>query len=229
VDVAVIGGTGREGLGLALRLASAGHAIVIGSRVEERGIAAAERVREQARPSARVHGTTNDRAAAQGDVVFLSVPFAGHADACRAIKPHLRPAAVVVDVTSPLATAVGGRAWQVIRPWHGSAAEQAEAILGPDARVVSGFHSVAARSLQDLDNPVRGDVFVSGRDPEAKELVGSLIQEIPHLRWADVGDLSMARVMEPLTAILIALNRRYKTRDTTFQLLGRDEWGTPRP
>lgn len=225
--VAVVGGTGAEGFGLTLRLARAGHEVVIGSRSAERGAASAERAIETLGTGA-VTGTTNEEAAATAEVVFVTIPFEGQAEIYRTIKGSVTAGAVVCDATSPLATAVGGRAWHVLRPWHGSAAEQAAAILGDGARMVAGFHTISAEALQALDAPMDSDVLVCGDDPEAKRTVGGLIQEIPDLRWVDAGLLSQARIVEPMTALLISINRSYKVRDSGFRITGRDGWGDPK-
>src|SRR5919109_4783439 len=177
MDVAIVGGTGEEGFGLALRLVTAGVGVVIGSRSEERGAAAATRAVEVLGVGANVAGTTNELAVSQTDTVIVTVPFEGQAETYRTIKPHLRAGAVVMDATSPLATAVGGRAWQVVRPWHGSAAEQAAAILAPGVRVVGAFHTISGHALRDLDRPLESDVLVCGNDAEAKSLVGGLIDD----------------------------------------------------
>jgi NADPH-dependent F420 reductase len=227
MKVSVIGGTGEEGLGLVLRLARAGHHVTIGSRSAEKGGGAAERARGLVGADATIDGTTNEEAAAAADVVAVTVPFGGQAEIYRAIKPSVRPGSIVLDATSPLATAVGGRAWQVIRPWHGSAAEQAEAILREGVRIVAGFHTIAGEALQALDRPLDSDVLVCGDDPEAKATVGALVEGIPNLRWVDVGALSMARIAETLTALLVSVNRTYRVRDSGFRIVGRDGWGAP--
>lgn len=227
MDIAIVGGTGDEGFGLALRLARAGHHVVIGSRSNERGAEAAERARDILGGEATIDGAANDEATGGGEVVFVTVPYEGQAEIYRSIKAAIPAGRIVVDCTSPLATAVGGRAWQVLRPWHGSAAEQAEAILGTGPRVVAGFHTVGAEPLNDLDRPVAGDVPLCGDDAEAKSVVGGLVEAIPDLRWVDAGALSMARVIEPLTALLISVNRRYGRHDTGLLLSGADAWGVP--
>jgi len=223
----VIGGTGDEGFGLALRLAGAGHRVVIGSRSEERGAQAAERARQMLGDDTPVDGTSNDTAAAGAELVFVTVPYAGQAEIYRSIKDAVPSGRVLVDTTTPLATAVGGRPWQVVRPWHGSAAEQAGAILGPGVRVVAGFHTVSAEPLQDLERPVEGDVLLCGDDGEAKRTVGELVEQIPDLRWVDAGGLAMARVVEPLTALLVSVNRAYGLREAGIKLVGRAAWGSP--
>jgi len=227
MDIAVIGGTGDEGFGLALRLANAGHHVTIGSRSEERGAQAAERARGAVGTDADVDGTSNEKAAASAELIFVTVPYAGQADIYRSIAPHVPAGRVVVDTTTPLATAVGGRPWQVIRPWHGSAAEQAKALLPKEARLVAGFHTISAEPLRDLEHALDGDVLLCGADPEAKAQLGGLVDQIPNLRWVDAGDLSMARIVEPLTALMVSVNRRYKLKDTGIALTGRDGWGTP--
>jgi NADPH-dependent F420 reductase len=227
MDVAVIGGTGAEGFGLTLRLAKAGHHVTIGSRSAEKGAASAADAREILGAGAAVDGTTNEEAAGIAGVIAVAVPFAGQADIYRAIKPAVPAGAIVLDATSPLATAVGGKAWHVVRPWHGSAAEQADAILSQGVRMVAAFHTIAGHALRDLDHPLDSDVLVCGDDDEAKAVVGSLVQDIPHLRWVDCGVLSMARIAETMTALLVSVNRTYKVKDTGFRITGRDSWGAP--
>jgi NADPH-dependent F420 reductase len=228
VDVAVIGGTGAEGFGLALRLANAGHHVTLGSRDANRGAESAAKASELA--GSTVEGTDNASAAtaAGGDgVVAVTVPYAGQAEIYRSIKDAVAHGAVVLDATSPLATAVGGRPWQVLRPWHGSAAEQAQAILGDGPRVVAGLHTIAAEALQALDHEIESDVLLCADDADAKARVGALIEGIPGMRWVDCGRLEMARVAEPLTALLVSINRAYKVKDSGFRIVGRDVWGEP--
>jgi len=226
VDVAVIGGTGEEGYGLSLRLARAGEHVIIGSRSQDKGAATATTARALLGADANIDGMTNEQAAPPEAIVSVTVPYAGQADIYRAIAPHVPQAAIVVDCTSPLGIAVGGRAWQVVRPWHGSAAEQAKALLGSKGKIVAAFHTIAGSRLQDLEHPMDSDVLVCG-DAEGKVVVGGLIEKIPNLRWVDCGDLSQARISETLTALLISINRAYKVHDAGFRITGRDSWGRP--
>jgi 8-hydroxy-5-deazaflavin:NADPH oxidoreductase len=228
MSVAIVGGTGDLGFGLALRLARAGTEVVIGSRASERAQDAAARARERLGREAPVRGAENPDAVRGADVVFVSVPYGGQAEIYRSLKDHLAEGVVVCDTTTPLATAVGGRATQVLRPWHGSAAEQAQALLPEGARLVAGFQSVGAEPLEELDHPVDADVLLCGDDDSAKAAVGGLVESIPGLRWVDCGPLSMARIVEPLTAVLISVNRRYGIKRAGIRLSGREEWGTPR-
>ena len=227
MEIGVVGGTGDEGFGLVLRLARAGHIVVIGSRSEERGLQAAERAREVLGGDIPVDGTTNETCASGAELVFVTVPYAGQAEIYRSIRSHVQ-GRVVVDTTTPLATAVGGRPWQVVRPWHGSAAEQAEAVLGRGTvRLVAGFHTVSAEQLQDVERPMEGDVLLCGADAEAKAQVGALVEDIPDLRWVDAGELATARLIEPLTALMVSVNRRYGIKDAGIALTGRKGWGKP--
>jgi NADPH-dependent F420 reductase len=225
MDVAVIGGTGAEGFGLALRLAKAGHDVTIGSRAADRAAEAVERAKEQLGDEALVDGALNAEAARGRDIVAVTVPFAGQADIYRSIAPSLVAGDVVLDATSPLMAAVGGRPWEAIRPWHGSAAEFAASLLPEGVRMVAGFHTIAADALQALDQPVDSDTLLCGDDAEAKARVGALIDGISGMRWIDCGPLANARITESLTALLITINRRYKVKDSGFRMVGRDAWG----
>ncbi|MGH2724697.1 MAG: NADPH-dependent F420 reductase [Actinomycetota bacterium] len=225
--VAIVGGTGDLGFGLALRLGAKGVDVVIGSRAAERADQAASRALERLGQGASVSGGENPDAVSGAELVFVSVPYAGQADIYRSLKGHLAPGVIVCDTTTPLATAVGGRATQVLRPWHGSAAEQARALLPDEARMVAGFQSVGAEPLEDLEHDVDADVLLCGDDAEAKASVGSLVDLIPGLRWVDCGPLSMARIVEPLTAVLISVNKRYGVKGAGVRLSGRERWGAP--
>jgi NADPH-dependent F420 reductase len=227
MTVGIVGATGDLGFGLAIRLASAGVPVTIGSRASDRAEQAAARAREAVGDSAPVSGAENPEAVSGAEVVFVTVPYAGQADIYRSIRDHIAAGTVVCDTTTPLATAVGGRATHVLRPWHGSAAEQARALLPEGLSVVAGFHSVGAEALEDLERGVDADVLLCGDDKEAKEVVGGLTDRIPGLRWIDCGPLSMARVLEPITAALISVNRRYGLKDTQLRLTGREIWGPP--
>ena len=227
MDIAVIGGTGAEGFGLALRLAKAGHRVTIGSRAVERAAEAVDRATDMLGADASIDGAENAEAASGREVVLVTVPFAGQAEIYRSIAGSLETAQVVLDATSPLMAAVGGRAWEPIQPWHGSAAEFAASLLPAGVLLVAGFHTVAAHALQALDDPVDSDVLLCGDDAGAKATVGSLVQDIPGMRWVDCGPLSNARITENLTALLISINRRYKVKDSGFRIVGREGWGGP--
>jgi 8-hydroxy-5-deazaflavin:NADPH oxidoreductase len=227
MDVAIVGGTGNEGFGLALRLASAGHHVTIGSRDAAKAAASVAEARAKLGDDAPVDGAENPEAVADMPVVIVTVPFAGQVATYDTIVGHLRPDAVVVDATSPLQSAVGGKAWHALRPWQGSAAELAASLVSPGVRVVGAFHTVAASALRALEQEVDEDVLICGDDEDAKRVVGELVDDIPGMRWIDCGPLETARITEQLTPLLITINRRYKVRGAGFRIVGREGWGTP--
>jgi NADPH-dependent F420 reductase len=207
--VTIVGATGELGFGLALRLAATQAPVVIGSRDAERAAKAAERVRA-AVPDADVRGMANPEAAAASDLVVLSVPFASQAATLRSIRDALRPDAVLLDVTVPLATAVGGRATRTLGVPQGSAAQQAQELVPDGVCVVAGLHTVAASHLADLDHHFDEDALLCGDDGDAKQRVAQLLRRIPGLRPVDAGRLELARFCEQLTALTIAINARNK-------------------
>lgn len=225
VRVGIVGGTGDLGFGLAVRLSAGGVPVTIGSRARDRAEDAAGRVRDRAGKDAPVDGAENPAAIATAELVFVTIPYAGQADTYRSLKDHWPEGVVVCDTTTPLASAVGGRATQVLRPWHGSAAEQAKALLPKTVRLVSGFHSVGAEPLTDLAHPVDADALLCGDDDEAKAAVGAMVERIPGMRWVDCGPLEMARILEPLTAALIRVNKRYGVKGAGIRFTGREGWG----
>jgi NADPH-dependent F420 reductase len=228
MDVAIVGGTGAEGFGLALRLATAGHRVTIGSRAAEKAAASVDEAKGVLGADASVDGAENTESVVGKTVVFVTVPFAGQAMIYDAIKDGIGSDTVVCDCTSPLMSAVGGRASHVLRPWHGSAAEFAKTLLPRGTRLVAAFHTIAADALRDLAEPVDSDALVMGDDADAKALVGSLVADIPGMRWVDCGGLQTARIAESLTPLLISVNGRYKIHDSGFRLTGRHGWGDPR-
>ncbi|MFN2590235.1 MAG: NADPH-dependent F420 reductase [Actinomycetota bacterium] len=225
MDVAIVGGTGDEGFGLALRLAGAGVRVTIGSRARERAEEAAGRVTEVLGTGAPVSGLENPQAVSGAALVFVTVPYAGQADTYRSLKETWPEGVIVCDTTTPLASAVGGRATQLLRPWQGSAAEQARSFLPDGVRLVSGLHSVGAEPLSDLSAEVEGDALLCGDDAQAKTAVGEMVERIPGMRWVDCGPLEMARILEPLTAVLIRVNKRYGIKGAGIRISGRDRWG----
>ena len=215
--LAIIGGTGDLGFALALRWAKAGVSLIIGSREAPKADEAAGRIRERV-PGARVTGAANADAAAQANIVVLTVPFAAQAGTLNSIKKAFT-SGILIDTTVPLAAAVGGRATRVLGVWEGSCAQAAQALL-PGVRVISAFHNVSAELLQDLDAVPDCDIFLCGDDAEAKQNVAPLVNLVPGLRALDAGGLEMSRICESMTALLISLNRRYKTRHSGFRVTG---------
>ena len=210
-EITVIGASGALGFGLALRLGLAGVAVVVGSRDADRARETVERLRAAA-PDGRFEGGANGPAAERGDVVFLSVPFRSQSETLTDLKAHLREGQLVVDATVPLAAAVSGRATRMLGVWQGSAAQQAAEMVPGGVRVVSALHTVVAAALGDLDASLEEDVLVCGDRKADKARAAALIERIPGLRCVDCGRLENARTTEALTALLIGVNARYKTR-----------------
>ena len=221
--IAFVGGTGPEGLGLAMRLARAGESVRIGSRRPERASEAVTKVRDAlttvgataGAPGADVTGGLNAEVVAAADIVVVVVPFGGHA----AILTDLRDtigSKLVIDVVVPLTFRKGVPG--VVDVPEGSATEQAQALL-PEARVVGAFHNLSAVKLQALGQPLTGDVLVTAADDAAKEAVLDLVGRIPNLRGVDAGPLSASKFVEDITALLLGINRRYKSH-AAVQIVG---------
>ena len=207
--IAILGGTGDQGLGLALRFAAAGSRVVIGSRKADRAEQAAKEVLLQV-PSANVVGLGNEEACQQAPIVILSVPFEHCASTLKGLKTCLVEGQVVVSMAVPLAAAIGDGAMRTLGIWQGSCAELLASLAPKGVEVVSAFQNVSAHRLQHLEGPVDCDVIVSGAK-RPREQVMSLCSLIPGLRAVNGGPLSNARIVEDLTALLIGLNIRYKT------------------
>jgi 8-hydroxy-5-deazaflavin:NADPH oxidoreductase len=207
--IAVLGGTGPEGFGLALRWARAGETVIIGSRDAGRAREAAAKVSRAAGSKAKVSGDENAAACATADLLVLTVPFEGHATLLKHIKSAIRPGSIVVDATVPLAASVGGRATRTLGVWQGSAAQQTAELVPDEVSVAAAFHNTSAEVLNG-DAPVDCDVIVCSDDPDASQLVCSLAAKIPGVRAIDGGKLENARILEQITALLIGLNIRHK-------------------
>jgi len=211
--IAILGGTGEQGLGLAMRFARADLPVWIGSRSAERANAAAERVR-MAVPGATVTGDENPAACRSARVIILSVPFENTASTLRSVREALSEGQIVVSMGVPLASATGGPATQTLGVWQGSCAEMVAALLPKGVHVVSAFQNVAAHRLHDLERPVECDVVVSGDEQPRKQIM-ALCELVPGLRGIDGGPIANARITESLTALLIGLNVRYRVSDGT--------------
>jgi hypothetical protein len=208
-DVAIIGGTGPAGTGLALRWARAGETVVIGSREPARAQETADAIRKRAGANARVSGMENAAACAASDLLVLTVPFAGQAELLKQLKPAIRAGSIVIDATVPLAASVGGRASRTLGVWQGSAAQQTAELAPRGVAVVAAFHNVSAEVL-NRDEDVDCDVIVCSDDPNATEVAMELASKIAGVRALDGGKLENARIVEQITALLVGLNIRHK-------------------
>jgi NADPH-dependent F420 reductase len=206
--IAIIGGAGAEGFGLALRWAQAGETVIIGSRDATRAQQAVDKIKQRV-ANANISGMVNSAAAAASDLIVLTIPFAAHASTLKELKPAIRPGSIVVDTTVPLAAAVGGRATRTLGVWQGSAAQQAAEILGKEIHVAAAFHHVGS-DLLISDGPVDCDVIVCSDDPAATKTVRQLAAKILGVRALDGGKLENARILEQITALLIGFSIRDK-------------------
>lgn len=215
----MLGGTGDEGFGLALRWAKHGHEIIIGSRSLERAQTAAQNSAKLT-GSDSVSGLVNEDAASKADIVVVSVPFGGLVETLRTVKRSLRQGHIVVNLTVPLETTVGGRATRTLGVWAGSAGELVSNLVPKGVRVVSAFNNVSAELLNDLSREVDCDVLVCGNDEDAKKLVFELIRALPGARAVDAGPLENSRTLEQLTALLVSLNIRYGVKSAGIRITG---------
>ncbi|MGE0748539.1 MAG: NADPH-dependent F420 reductase [Rhodospirillales bacterium] len=212
--LAIVGGTGALGAGLALRWAKAGYPVAIGSRTADKAQIAAELLLERL-PDAAILAADNRGAAHNADIVVVTVPFAAQEPTLHDIRDVVQ-GKIVVDVTVPLQPPQVSR---VHLPPAGSAAQAAQAILGDGVKVVSAFQNVSAQHLQDLDHAIDCDVLVCGNDVAARETVIGLAAAAGMKGW-HAGVLANAVAAESLTAVLIAINRRYKIAGAGLRIVG---------
>ena len=207
--IAILGGTGPAGTGLALRFVRAGESVIIGSRDEKRARKAASDLQLKIGAQARVSGMENSAACAATNLLVLTVPFEGQAGLLKQLKPSITSGSILIDATVPLAASVGGRASRPLGVWQGSAAQQAAELVPKGVSVVAAFHNLSA-DLLNGDDSLDCDVIVCADDSEAAQLTRELAAKIPGVRAIDGGKLENARIVENITALLIGLNIRHK-------------------
>jgi NADPH-dependent F420 reductase len=215
--IAVLGGSGAEGSGLALRLAAAGHTVTIGSRSAEKAAAAAAELSTLLN-GATVVGTDNSSAAAGAEIVILTVPYAAQRALVEEVLPQLH-GKIVIDATVPL---VPPKVSRVQLPPGSSAVAAIQELAGETVRVVSAFQNVSAHHLKKLGHPVDCDVLVCGDDSAACDIAIGLIKDIG-LRGIYAGPICNSAGAEALTSILIAINRRYKVPGSGIRITGLPE------
>jgi 8-hydroxy-5-deazaflavin:NADPH oxidoreductase len=206
--IAIIGGTGAEGSGLALRFARAGASVRIGSRDVERARATAQRVKEIAQ-GGEVEGHANADAVSGANIVVLAIPFEAQAETLQAIAPKLQPGTVLVDATVQLAAASAE-----------ASALQTARLVPEGVSVAASFHTLGAALLADLDHAIDSDVLICADDPEARRVAGELAAMLPGARAVDAGPLKNARLVENLVSLLIAINRRHKVKHAGIRITG---------
>lgn len=214
--VAVLGGTGKEGGGLAARLASAGYQVVVGSRDPQKAEEAAMRI-GKAVGAGKVSGATLPGAANAAEIVLLTVPRAAQLATLELVREQL-DGKILVDVTVPL---VPPRVAKVQLPQAGSAVVEAQVLLGESVRVVSAFQNISHERLEQLGEPVGCDVLVCGDDKEARETVVKLTKDMG-MRAFHAGSLANSAASEAMTSVLIFMNGFYKAHGAGIQIVGVD-------
>jgi NADPH-dependent F420 reductase len=221
MKIAILGGTGDQGFGLALRFAK-NHDIIIGSRKKEKAEDASNRAKEILLSKGinykNITGMDNKEASKEGDVVILSLPYQHTLSTLKDIKENLTNK-IVVSIGVPLATAIGDKPTRVVLPPQGSVAEMVQEYL-KDSKVVSAFHNVCSKELEDIDHPVDCDILVCGDDVESKKVIMSLAEEIEGVRAIDCGKLELSRYIEQITPLLIGLNIKYKLKGSGIRITG---------
>jgi len=226
--IAILGGTGPLGSGLALRLVRAGETVIIGSRDVQRAQTCAAQILERIRaanPLFQLHdasqltGIDNASAVAAADVVVVAVPFEGHAPLLKQLKPSFKPKTVLIDATVPLAASVGGRATRTLGVWQGSAAQQAAELVPEGVAVAAAFQNLSA-VLLDGEQALDCDVIVCSDDTNARAVASRLAEKLPGVLAIDGGKLENARVLEHITALLIGLNMRYHVHGAGLKITG---------
>ncbi len=216
--IAIVGGTGPTGMGLALRWARAGEDVIIGSRDALRAQEAAEKICQEAGWE-RARGVENAAAVAETDLVVLTVPLVGHAALLKQLKPAFRAGTILIDTTVPLAATIGGRATRTVTLWEGSAAEQAAELAPEGVQVVAAFQNISAELLRS-QGALDCDVIVCSDHPPARQAASALVEKIPGVRALNGGKLENARIVEQLTALLITLNINYGVHHAGIRITG---------
>ncbi len=214
LTIAVLGGTGKEGKGLAYRWAKAGYRVVIGSRSSERAVTAASEIMELLEGSSSVVGTTNHEAAQQANIVVVTVPYSAHRETLESVKDALKDK-LLIDVTAPL---VPPKVTKVQMPVAGSAAQEAKEIVGDGVEVAAAFQNISYEHLLD-DEDVECDVLVTGTSKEARADALTLVEAAGLTGW-DAGPIENSVVVEGLTSVLININKQYGSTHAGIKITG---------
>jgi len=214
LSIAVLGGTGKEGKGLAYRWARAGYKVLIGSRSSERAVHAASEIMELLEGSSSVVGTTNLEATEQANIVVLTVPYVAHRETLENVKDAMQ-GKLLIDVTVPL---VPPKVTKVQMPPEGSAAQEAKAILGDDVQVVAAFQNISHEHLL-TDKDVNCDILVTGSSKAARVEALTLVEAAGLTGW-DAGPIENSVVIEGLTSVLININKQYGSTNAGIKITG---------
>jgi NADPH-dependent F420 reductase len=214
LTIAVLGGTGKEGKGLAYRWAKAGYQVLIGSRYSEKAVTVASEIMELLEGESSVVGTTNREAAEQANIVVITVPYSGHRELLESVKDTLN-GKLVIDTTVPL---VPPKVSKVQMPAAGSAAQEAKEILGESVEVVAAFQNVSYEHLL-ADEEIACDVLVTGSSKKARQEALTLVDAAGLIGW-DAGPIENSVVVEGLTSVLININKQYGSTHAGIKITG---------
>ncbi|MBQ6219502.1 MAG: NADPH-dependent F420 reductase [Methanosphaera sp.] len=222
MKVAIIGGTGSQGLNLGKRLAIAGEDVIIGSRKEEKALTKVEETLELLKDyeNIKMVGMSNEDAAKEGELLILTVPLAAQKPTLQSIKEFVGEK-ILIDATVPLETAIGGSPARFVDLMEGSAAERTAKILKKTGvKVVAGFNNISNSHLENIPEPIDCDCLIAGDSNEAKLVVKELVEKIPGVKCIDCGKLEKARMIEKITPLLIGLNIKYKSHYGGLRITG---------
>lgn len=222
MKIGIIGGTGDQGLGLAMRFAQAGEQVIIGSRDVKKANNAVDLVKNTllSNEANNVKGMTNEDTCQEADLLILTVPLQAQMATLNSIKDHVEDK-ILIDATVPMESCLGGSPVKYVNMWDGSAAERSANFLkDKNVRVVSAFNNISASSLTNIGNDVECDCLISGDDEESKKEAMKLAEKIPGVRAIDCGNLENARIVEKITPLLINLNIRNKIKLTGIRITG---------
>ncbi|HEX6269276.1 MAG TPA: NADPH-dependent F420 reductase [Anaerolineales bacterium] len=214
LTIGVIGGTGKEGKGLAFRWAKAGYRVLIGSRSEEKAVTAASEIMQLLEGSSSVVGVTNPEAAQQSDIVVLTVPYAAHRETLESLKEALK-GKLLIDATVPL---VPPKVTKVQMPAAGSAAQEAREIVGEEVQVVAAFQNISHELLMD-ERDIESDVLVTGTSKDARQEALKLVEAAGLAGW-DAGPIENSVVLEGLASVLIYINKQYGSTHAGIKITG---------
>jgi NADPH-dependent F420 reductase len=220
MKIAIIGGTGGQGLGIAIRFVQAGEDVIIGSRTMEKAQKAVDKVKDLLGDVENLKAAENPDAAKEADVLVLTVPLAAQRATLLSIKEGAT-GKILMDATGPLETAIGGSPTRCLYLPEGAASERAQKIL-PDTNVICAFNNISSGALMNYNEPIDCDCLISGDNQESKITVAKLIEKIPGVQVVDCGPLERAQIIEKITPLLIGLNIKKTCKDAGIRITGID-------
>lgn len=220
MKIGVIGGTGGQGLGIAIRFVQAGEDVIIGSRTIEKAEKAAGKVKELLDKDEvpNLKAAENPDVAAEADILILTVPLAAQRATLLSIKEG-SAGKILIDATEPLETAIGGSPTRCLYLPEGAASERAQKVL-PEANVICAFNNISSGALMNFNEPIDCDCLMSGDDLESKKTAAKLIEKIPGVQVVDCGPLERAQIIEKITPLLIGLNIKKTCKDAGIRITG---------